>query len=255
MKTLLTALGVLFCTSLAAQQAEKKSVVIGSMTTKSDAILIVNPPNFDQGVLLPQLSTGQRMSLKPASPSEDGLIVFDTNFQTYFYWSNGAWTKLVATGKRRSYCSIDPASFQALSIAGNVGQNRMILFDTDNTFVTGTSNAAGADIVAPLHLPHGAVIEELTLYYMDNDAKNLGISVLRKNLAGGNDDLLHWESSGTVSSVRSETFTSFKAKEVIDDEHYTYRILIHFDVDPADIITEPAQATQRIYGVKIKYQL
>lgn len=255
MKTLFTALGVLLCAHLVAQQAEKKSVVIGSMTTKSDALLIVNPPNSDQGVLLPQLSTGQRMSLKPSSPTEDGLIVFDTNFQTYYYWSNGAWTRVVAAGKRNSYCSIDPAGFQHLSIAGNVGQSQLILFDTDNTFVTVMSNAMGEDIVAPVELPHGSIIEEVTLFYMDNDDKNLKISLVRKNLAGGNEDMVGWESSGAVSDVRSETFTSFEGKEVVDNENYSYRILIDFEVDPADVITEPSQAMQRIYGVKIKYQL
>ncbi|MDQ2658779.1 MAG: hypothetical protein M3Y60_15260, partial [Bacteroidota bacterium] len=64
MKTPLIAAFLLFSLTLAAQP-KKASVVIGSMTSRPNALLIVNPQNSDQGVLLPQLSTGQRMSLRP----------------------------------------------------------------------------------------------------------------------------------------------------------------------------------------------
>jgi hypothetical protein len=255
MKTLFTTLGVLLWTCLAAQQADKKSVVIGSMTTKSNALLIVNPPNADQGVLLPQLSTGQRMSLRPSSPSEDGLIVFDTNFQTYYYWSNGKWTRLTAVGKSHAYYSIDPASFKRLQPAGNESQGRLLLFDSDNSFVTVTGGAPGEDILAPLELPHGATIEEVKLYYLDNDSRNLKVRLVRKNLSGSNEDMLTWESTSAAYSVRSETFNSFRGRELVDNENYTYRILIDFDVDPAEAITDPSLARQRIYGIRIKYQL
>lgn len=255
MKTLFTAVIVLHFLSAAGQSVEKKSVVIGSMTTKSDALLIVNPPNSDQGVLLPQLSTGQRMSLKPSSPAEDGLIVFDTNFQTYYYWSNGAWTKVIAAGKRNSYTTIDPSDFQHVTLAGSTRQNYPLMFESDNSFITVPDNAGGEKIIAPVHLPHGAVIEELTIYYMDNDVNNFRISFLRKNLAGDNDNLLDWESSGAVSSIRSETLRNFKGKETVDDENYSYRLLVDFDITPGEMITDPGQAKQRIYGVKIKYQL
>jgi len=85
-----------------AQPREKRSVVIGSMTDKPNALLIVNPQNSDQGVLMPQLSSGQRLSLQPSSPSEDGLIVFDTNLQTYYYWSNNAWVRMDAYNIRHA---------------------------------------------------------------------------------------------------------------------------------------------------------
>jgi hypothetical protein len=255
MKTLFTTLGVLLFTCLAAQQAEKKSVVIGSMTTKSNALLIINPPNSDQGVLFPQLSTGQRISLRPSSPSEDGLIVFDTNFQTYYYWSNGKWTRVSAAGKTDAYYSVDPSSFKRLDPAGEIGQSRLLLFDADNSFLTVTGDAIGEDILAPLELPHGSTLEEVTLYYVDNDSRNLKLRLVRKNLAGSNDEILTWESTSAAYDVRSETFTSFRGKALVDNENYTYRILIDLDVDPAEIITDPSQARQRIYGIRIKYQL
>src|SRR5688500_1692036 len=75
MKTLLAIAGIMFSLLATAQSTDKKSVVIGSLTEKPNALLIVNPQNSDQGVLMPQLSTGQRTAMKPSSPSEDGLMV------------------------------------------------------------------------------------------------------------------------------------------------------------------------------------
>jgi hypothetical protein len=238
-----------------AQPAEKRSVVIGSLTDKPNALLIVNPPNSDQGVLMPQLSTNKRTSMEPSSPSEDGLIVFDTNLQTYFYWSNGRWVRLDASNYlKNSFYTIDPGNFQQLRANTNVNYNNIAIFETDNTFVTATRDGVGEEILAPVNLPHGALIKELTLYYFDNDADNLQIRLMRKSLSGNNDVILTWTSSGTATSVRSETFYSFNGMESIDLENYTYRLVVLFDIDAEDVIDEPSQATQRIYGVKIKYQ-
>jgi hypothetical protein len=254
MKTLFATVTVCLCISAAAQQSQKKSVVIGSMTTRPDAVLIVNPPGGDQGVLLPQLSTGQRISLKPNSPSEDGLIVFDTNFQSYYYWSDGAWTRMYARGKNDSYCSIDPSGFQHLASSGNVRHNNLAVFETDNTFVTATADALGEQIMAPVNLPNGSIMKELTLYYLDNDTDNLKVTLLRKGFAGSNEVILTWESSQNTGSIQTQTLSDFTGKGTIDNENYSYRLMVEFDIDPEDVITKPEDARQRIYGVRIKYQ-
>ena len=137
MKSLLTFAVALFSLTVMAQ-SEKKSVVIGSMTQKPNALLIVNPPNGDQGVLLPQLTTGQRMSLKPQSPAEDGLLVFDTNFKKYYYWNSGSWVELAPSRAETSFYSIDPAHFQPLMIDGNIRHTGGAIFEADNSFATVT---------------------------------------------------------------------------------------------------------------------
>jgi hypothetical protein len=254
MKTLFSTVIVCLCISAAAQQTQKKSVVIGSMTTRPDAVLIVNPPDSDQGVLLPQLSTGQRMSLQPSSPTEDGLIVFDTNFQSYYYWSNGKWAKMNARGKTDSYYSIDPAGFQHLSSSGNMRDNNLAVFETDNTFVTATADALGEQIIAPVNLPNGSLMNELAVYYMDNDTDNLKMTLLRKSFGGDNEVIFTWESSGSTGAIQTQTFSDFQDKGTIDCENYSYRLIVEFDIDPEDVITKPEDARQRIYGVRIKYQ-
>lgn len=254
MKSLLTISWALLAMTVMAQ-SDKKSVVIGSMTTKPNAVLIVNPPNADQGVLLPQLSTGQRMSLKPSSPSENGLIVFDTNFNTYYYWSDGAWVRLHSNNRAKiSFYSIDPVNFQEV-MPGSSSDNHVAIFETDNTFVTASANNMGENIIAPVDLPHGAVIKELTVYYMDQDADNLKVYFMRKSLSGANENIISWESEGTFASVRRQSFNSFNGFELVDRENYTYRIVVAFDMDAEDdIVDEPGKAKQRIYGIGIKYQ-
>jgi hypothetical protein len=252
MKTLLTmAVALLLLTDVAL--AQKKSVVIGSKIDRPNALLVVNPQHSDQGVLLPQLTTGQRMSLKPTSPSENGLIVFDSNKKSYYYWSDGNWMRVHNAGIPR-YQSIDPVHFQELKADNNTHHHNLIIFETDNTFATVGSKDYGEEIIAPLSMPHGAVMSELTVYYMDNDDDNISVTLIRKTMTGTKEQIIRWESSGASTSIRNQIFTTFSGLETIDLENYTYRIVVAFDLDDGQTFDSPAQATQRLYGVKIKYR-
>lgn len=255
MKNLLIIGATVFSLSVMAQTAEKRSVVIGSRTVKPNALLIVNPQDSNQGVLLPQLTTGQRNSLKPSSPSEDGLIVFDTNSQTYYYWSEGAWVRMDASNnKTNSYYSIDPINFHGAKANKEIRHENAVIFESDNSFVTASRDGLGEQIIAPVSLPHGAVIKEFSVYYLDDDSNNISIYLMRKRLGGTNENIISWQSSGTDSSVRRERFNNFNGLETIDLENFTYRVLVVFDINPDIIIEEPLQATQRIYGIKISYE-
>lgn len=253
--TLLICISALFCTSAFAQPKEKKSVVIGKMTTKENALLILNPPEADQGVILPQLSSAQRTSLKPSSPSENGLIVFDTDLKSYFFWSDGAWVRSHSDNIiQTKFLSIDPLSFRGLKPSNSLKHAHLVVFEAENTFVTVGQNIEGEQIMASLNLPHASVMKELTVYYMDNDSRNLKVKLMRKSLPGNNEEIISWESSGSNSEVKAQSFQSFNGMEVIDLENYSYRLLVIFDITNDEIIDEPANAKQRLYGVKIKYQ-
>jgi hypothetical protein len=255
MKTLLAFAVSLIALTVIAQPGAKKSVVIGSMTSRPNALLIVNPQGSDQGVLLPQLSTGQRASLKPTSPDENGLIVFDTNQKSYFYWSDGAWVKLHAENNlKESYFSIDPAHFRQLNPNDNIRHGNLAIFESDNTFITASRNGFGEEIIAPVTVPHGAVLKEVSVFYMDNDADNLKVYFVRKSHTGASEQIIAWESVGTSASVRTESFGSFNGKETIDLQNYTYRVVVAFDLDDGEDVYTPLDARQRIYGIRIKYQ-
>jgi hypothetical protein len=91
-KTLTLIISLALAVTLAHGQ-EKRSMVIGNMIERPNAILVINPPNSDQGILLPQLTTNQREDIKPNSPEDDGLVVFDISEKTFYYWNSGTWIR------------------------------------------------------------------------------------------------------------------------------------------------------------------
>ena len=54
---------ILLILSFQAQSQPSKSVAIGTLVDRPNAILILNPPNHDQGILIPQLTTAQRLAM------------------------------------------------------------------------------------------------------------------------------------------------------------------------------------------------
>ena len=253
MKTLLT----IACVSgvlIAFAQPEKKSVVIGSMATKPNALLIINPPNSDQGILLPQLTTAQRLNLVPSSPSEDGLMVFDTGDQSYFYWSQGSWVKVITSRDRQiKFKSIDPANFLELKRDDNLRHANMVVFESDNSFIT-VSRDGAEQIMAALNVPHGSVIKEIVVYYMDNDDRDISLELIRRGLTGDSKQMANWKSSGSSNEVKNERLQNFDGMETIDLENYTYRLVIRFDLENGEEVDTASEARQRIYGVRIKYE-
>lgn len=253
--TLLIFIGTFLSFLVIAQQQDKKSVVIGKLTSKDNALLIINPPNSDQGVLFPQLTTYQRLAINPVSPSENGLTVFDKDLKSYYFWSDGVWVNMLADNKiKTNFFNIDPGSFQLLKPSNKVDADNMLLFESDNTFVTISRNSNGREVIAPVNIPHGSILKEVTVYYLDDHVKNLQANLLRKSFSGNNQTMVRWASSGNTSAIRNQTINSFDQGEVIDLENFTYRIVFTFDLEDLEIISEPSQAKQRIYGVKIKYQ-
>jgi hypothetical protein len=86
-----SALAVLTLT-LRAQDTNQKSVIIGSYIEKPNALLALNPPEGNQGFLVPQLTTPQRLSIA-GTPSDNGLIVFDITTKSFFYWKDTKWVE------------------------------------------------------------------------------------------------------------------------------------------------------------------
>ena len=130
---------------------QKKSVVIGTMIDKPNAILVINPPNSDQGFLLPQLNTTERLSIAPSSPDDDGLMVYDITEKSFYYWSSNAWVKGLgdATSQVLSY----DAATQVLTLSGggqvNLTTLKEIPTQTGNTgkfLTTNGTTLSWADI-------------------------------------------------------------------------------------------------------------
>jgi len=115
-KTLILTITLAACGIGVAFAQGKKSVVIGTMIDRPNAVLVINPPNKDQGFLLPQLTTSERNTIAPSSPQDDGLIVFDITDKSFYYWNSGVWIKGLGNSPT-GLLAYDPAT-QALSLNG-----------------------------------------------------------------------------------------------------------------------------------------
>ncbi|CAN5371447.1 hypothetical protein BH09BAC3_BH09BAC3_12730 [soil metagenome] len=135
-----------------------KSLVIGTMVNRPNAILVLNPTDGNQGLLLPQVTTANRVSMTPASPSEDGLVVYDITDKAFYFWKDSQWNKGLGTGVQTlsfdqftQKLSISNGNFVDLStlkeIPVQTGQAGKYL-TTDGTIVSWATIAALGDITA-----------------------------------------------------------------------------------------------------------
>lgn len=124
------------------QQAwSQNNVGIGTKEPNSNAVLqIVAPPTRDQGLLIPTLTTDEREATAFTSrlgAAENGLMVFDTDLNTFFFWINDQWQPIVS-GRASQFLSAGAGiEITEDSIISNIG-------DTDSTNdITNATLAAG----------------------------------------------------------------------------------------------------------------
>ncbi len=92
--TLLFGLGVTFVVSAQTLQLNRTggTVAIGSDGQPANASAALDVKSTTQGVLLPRLTSAQRTAI--GTPA-NGLLVFDTDTQTFWFRQNGAWVNLI----------------------------------------------------------------------------------------------------------------------------------------------------------------
>lgn len=73
---------------------------VGIGTTSPDSSSILELNSTTQGVLTPRMTTAQRTGI--ATPAE-GLLVYDTELDGFYYWDTGVWNRLSSGEKRDNY--------------------------------------------------------------------------------------------------------------------------------------------------------
>lgn len=72
----------------------QEGVGIGITKVNGKAVLQIQPPSNNKGLLIPRLTTAQRNAIG-ASASEDGLMVYDTDQKNLFYYHGAyGWQEL-----------------------------------------------------------------------------------------------------------------------------------------------------------------
>lgn len=73
----------------------QNNVGIGTTTPNADAILDVS--STEKGVLVPRMSTNQRLLIAPSTASS-GLLVYDNDTKTFWFWDSLQWVELTGGG-------------------------------------------------------------------------------------------------------------------------------------------------------------
>jgi microcystin-dependent protein len=113
----------------------QSGVGIGVVNPDASAVLHVQPPSNNKGLLIPRLTTLQRNSISPAA---DGLLVYDTDLKRFCFYNGGWFTLNEMT---------NPAGSTAITHAGSVS-------------VTGTISATnyGLNSTGNGPIPQGGII-------------------------------------------------------------------------------------------------
>jgi hypothetical protein len=107
------------------------------------------------------------------------------------------------------------------------------------------ANVAGNTVaVAPLHLPHGAVITQFRVVVLDNDAaQNASLTLHRNNQTTGAVENLQTLLT-TGASAAAQTLTGSALTHTVDNETYAYSIKSEWDSTASGF---------RIYSARITY--
>jgi len=168
-------------------------------------------------------------------------------------WDGAQWIATVVPGltPQTSYYSVDPSDFVILKSNNQTDKHNLVVFSSDNTFVSAGKDGEGEELMASLHLPHGAIVDQVIVYYWDSETTSMNFKLFRKNLNSLTNDveLINWNSGGSVTAIRTQTFA---ISETISNQIYTYRIVVDLNINSNSNF--PSETEQRIYGVRIRYQ-
>jgi len=148
MKSLATAIGLVIATLLVTRSSfAQTGVAVNTSGAAPDAQAILDVSSSTQGALLPRMTTAQRTAIATANNTDHGMIVYDTDTDSYWYWdgtSSGAWQEVVITS------DLDPDDdwYQALSTNTPTAIGDWIY--TDGRVGIGTGS--GTSPSAPLHV-------------------------------------------------------------------------------------------------------
>ncbi|MBL4586495.1 MAG: hypothetical protein JKX84_05510, partial [Flavobacteriales bacterium] len=69
---------------------------VGIGTTTPDAQAVLDIQSTTKGILLPRMTSAQRTAISPTNNSDEGLFVYDTDSDSYWYWdaTANAWNEI-----------------------------------------------------------------------------------------------------------------------------------------------------------------
>ena len=172
--------------------------------TSSNVVLDIYSANANKGILVPRLTTTQRLAISTSSPSDDGLLVYDTDTQTFWYWNGSNWIEI----SDKQQLSL---SGTTLSISGGNSVNLSSAITSTAWSLTGNSGTtAGTNFLG--------TTDNVSLSFKTNNTErmrilntgNVGIGTTspseRLDVSGNikASDIVYWGTDGIRTEVRDD---------------------------------------------------
>ena len=145
---------------------------INSTGTAPNPSAMLDVSSTTKGLLPPRMTSAQKNAI--ANPA-DGLLVFDTNTQSYWFRQSGAWTELPKAGSTSNYWSLSGAGgneIQNTNSGGFWSANPIGLnFYSDNISNPPTAPVSGAG-TRMMWIPSRSAFRVGTIYNNDPDLWN-----------------------------------------------------------------------------------
>ena len=195
----------------------------------------------------------QGSDVSATAPTNGQVLVYNAAQSEYQPRSPASITSTPAT----SYYSVDPLDFRELT-DNMIGtdlevQNGIKFFDDDAPFAMLRTTGI-IEIMAPLHLPQGAVITNVKIYFRDLDSSTMRFTIYRKDMTDFNlsNEVI---SAGVVTGLGGDRLFDMNItnQNTVDNSTYSYRLYARFSDTESDDEVDIDDVKQVVYGAVIEY--
>ncbi len=169
----------------------RAQVAINADGSQANAHAILDVKSNDKGMLIPRMTTAERTSLgQNLTASEKGMLVFDTETNSLFYWNSAAWTEMAAQNYWKT--NGNSVSLMDTNFIGTINNMPLKIF-TDNTLhlrITTkgqleTMNTGGSVFIGRSAGNNDITTDDYTSIYIGDSAGYSGAGFARNNIAIG----------------------------------------------------------------------
>jgi len=199
----------------------------------------------------------QSVDISNTAPTDGQVLIYDA--------IAGEWQPedptTVVPGSTVGFYNIDPLDFRELTDPGagaDLNDNNAIKFYNEEAPFAFIRNSSTFDALgAPVHLPHGATVTRVRVYFRDVAPGFMQFRLVRKNITTVsifNQVMAELSGFGAMGNV-AVTDNSI-VNEVIDNSLYNYRFIAEFTYQENNNTPDITfDMEQRIYGVVISYTI
>ncbi|MCH2214210.1 MAG: hypothetical protein MK086_03470 [Flavobacteriales bacterium] len=236
-------------------------IFVGDGSSKAQEVSVSGDASImPDGVMTVQGLQG--IPISDAVPAHKQVLAYNND--------NSRWeahtVNSLSQGTITSYYSIDPLDFREVAdrtlTTVDLSENNGIKFYDDEAPFATLRNTGIIEMMAPVHLPHGATVTEVSIHYhnsrvastVSDFANWIQAYLARKDMINFSQTNQYMYSIALNGGVGDRTSSSTTiANAIIDNERYSYRFFFKLSELVMSDNEDVADILQRIYGVTIQY--